>query len=65
MAIRGKGGKFITAGQRRRDIGGAVGRENRAIRNRPSGWTAREAQRKHRGNNARAVSRLKAAGRVV
>lgn len=36
-----------------------VKRENRAIANRPSGWTAREAQRAHRRSNAKALGKRK------
>ncbi|WP_407489175.1 hypothetical protein [Elizabethkingia anophelis] len=50
---------------RRNGVSGAIKKENKAIANRPSNWTAREAQRAHRRSNARAVVKLKAAGRVV
>ena len=59
---RGKGGKSVTAGQRRRDIE-VVGRENRAIRNQAF-LTVVRGRSVNTGGNARAVSsRLKA--RVV
>ncbi|GIM52032.1 hypothetical protein CAPN004_10620 [Capnocytophaga cynodegmi] len=35
----------------------AVKAENRAVANRPAGWTAREAQRAHRRSNARSLGR--------
>ena len=35
----------------------AVKAENKAIANRPSGWTARESQRAHRRSNARSLGR--------
>ena len=35
----------------------AVKAENKAIANRPSGWTAKEAQRAHRKANARSLGR--------
>ena len=41
----------------RNRVSGAVKRENRAITNRPTGWTAREAQRAHRRSNARSLGR--------
>lgn len=39
----------------------AVKAENKAIANRPAGWTAREAQRAHRRANAKAVKAQKRA----
>lgn len=41
----------------------AVKAENKAIANRPSGWTAREAQRAHRRSNARSLGRSGRSGR--
>lgn len=35
----------------------AVKAEDRAIANRPSGWSAREAQRAHRRSNARSLGK--------
>ena len=35
----------------------AVKAENKAIANRPAGWTAREAQRAHRRANAKSLGR--------
>lgn len=35
----------------------AVKAENKAIANRPSGWTAKEAQRAHRKSNAKSLGR--------
>ena len=40
-----------------------VAAENRAIKNRPSGWTAGEARRTHRRANSRAITKLRAAAR--
>ena len=53
-------GRKISAGTRRQQTGGAVGRENRAINSRPSSFTVGEARRKHRKGNARSLGRLRA-----
>lgn len=42
----------------------AVKAEDKAIANRPSGWTAGEAQRAHRAANAKHVAAIKAAKRA-
>lgn len=52
--MAGFGAGSITGRNR---VSGAVKRENRAIANRPPGWTAREAQRAHRRSNARSLGR--------
>ena len=38
-----------------------VKKENNAIANRPSGWSAKEAQRSHRASNKRAISAMRLA----
>lgn len=45
----------------RNRVAGAVSRENKAIANRPVGWSAGEAQRVHRRGNAQEVARMRAA----
>ena len=42
----------------------AIKAENKAIANRPSGWTAKEAQRAHRKSNAKHVAAIKATKRA-
>ncbi len=39
----------------------AVKKENRAIKNRPSGWTISEARRAHRNSNARSIRAMRRA----
>ncbi|MFJ1411706.1 hypothetical protein [Capnocytophaga canimorsus] len=41
----------------RNRVSAGVKAENRAIANRPAGWTAREAQRAHRRGNAKSLGR--------
>ncbi len=43
----------------RNRVSGAVKAEDKAIANRPSGWSAAEAQRAHRRANARSMGRFK------
>ena len=54
MALRNTGN--IT--QRAR-VSGGVRAENRAIANRPGGWSSGEARRAHRRSNARSLGRLR------
>lgn len=49
------------ANSRYAELQSAFGKEKYAIANRPSGWTAREAQRAHRRANAKAVKAQKRA----
>nr|DAJ75352.1 MAG TPA: hypothetical protein [Caudoviricetes sp.] len=41
----------------RANASSAIKAENKAIANRPSGWTAKEAQRAHRKSNAKSLGR--------
>ena len=50
-------GRKISAGTRRQQAGGAVGRENHAINSRPKTYTVGEAQRKHRRGNAASLGK--------
>nr|DAU97958.1 MAG TPA: hypothetical protein [Caudoviricetes sp.] len=46
--------------RRYNNVRSGVSAENRAIKNRPGGWSAGEARRTHRRANARAVRALRA-----
>lgn len=48
---------------KRAGVAGAVRKEDKAIANRPLGWSAGEARRAHRNGNAVAVRALKAGRR--
>lgn len=43
----------------RNRVAGAVSRENAAIQNRPAGWSAAEARKKHRADNAKEVAQMR------
>ena len=52
------------ANSRYAELQSAFGKEKYAIANRPSGWTAGEAQRAHRAANAKHVAAINAQKRA-
>lgn len=56
MALRGKGGRYVTKGQAAIDFGGALGREQKFVNKmKAKGWSASESRRVHRANNLKSI----------